>query len=107
MLSVHLPLSDGFHGFEFKVKFFASKNTTQIELPKLPRETKRRPALIEIHHELEPERAPQIRQAHACREWSQLGRSVKGKRSFRWHETGERVAVEMIAMRRIGGPIRV
>src|SRR5687768_1597601 len=93
--------------FKLEVEFLPAKDHRQIELPKLSRETKRRPALIQIHHKLQTERTPQVRQADARCKRSQLGRSVERKRSLRRHETRKRVAVEMIAVRRIRGPIRV
>src|SRR5690348_12465197 len=40
------------HHFELKIQFLATADHRQIELPKLAREPKRRPALIEVHNEL-------------------------------------------------------
>ena len=42
-----------FNYLELKVEFFASKDRREIELPKLSREAKRWPSLIEIHDKLE------------------------------------------------------
>ena len=61
-----LPLSDRFHGFEFKVKFFASKNTTQIELPKLASESECGPTLIQVSDEFQTDGASKIGKRHIC-----------------------------------------
>jgi hypothetical protein len=44
---------DRLHHFQLEVEFLAAKDCRQVELPKLPREAKRWPALIEVHDELE------------------------------------------------------
>ena len=95
------------HHFKLKVEFLAAKDHREIELPKLARETKPRPALIEIDDKLQTDRAPEIRKADASDDRPEFGCCVKRKRSLRRHETGERITVEVIAVCRIGGPVRV
>src|SRR5215213_1935514 len=96
-----------FHDFEFEVEFFAAKDRRQVELPKLSRETKRRPALVEINNELDAQRSPEIRQTHVRPYRFEFSGGVKRKRCARRNETSERVAVEVIAMSWICRPIRI
>ena len=93
--------------FKLEVELFPAHDRREIELPKLSRKPKCWPALIQIHDKLHAQRAPKIRQADACFERPELGRGVERKWGFRRHEASEGVAVEMIAVRRIGGPIGV
>src|SRR6185369_731287 len=94
-----------FQNFEFKTQFFATKNCAQIELPELPGEAPRRPALIEIDDKFHSDRPPQIRQRNICADRTQPDIGVEGKELALVDETIERIAVEGISMGRIGGPI--
>ena len=96
-----------FHDFQFEIQFLTTKDARQIELPKLSREAKRWPTLIEVHEELESQRAPQICETDVSLNGLQLRRSVKRKRRARRDEARERVTVEVIAMRWICGPIGI
>ena len=75
-----LVLDTGFHNLEFKIEFLAAKDRREIELPKFSREAKRRPALIEIHQQLEAERAPEIGQTHVSGDWLEFCGRVERKR---------------------------
>ena len=93
--------------FKFKMQFLTTANTAEIELPKLSRETKRGPMLVQVRYQFEPAGAPQISQADVGAEWFEFDRGVEGKWRAIWHEAGEGITVEMVAMRWIGGPIRI
>ena len=95
------------HHFKFKMKFLPSKNIAQVKLPKLSGEPPTWPALIEISNELHTKRSPKISQANVRSNGPKLDRRVEGKRSALGHEAGERITIEVITMRGIGGPVRV
>src|SRR4051812_45655986 len=96
-----------FHDFKFEIEFFPAADRRQIELPKLSREAKGRPALVEINNELQAQRAPDICQTHVRPYRSEFSGGVKRKRCARRNETGERIAVEVIAMSWISCPVRI
>lgn len=50
------------YDFKLELELLATHDGAQIKLPKLAGEPQARPALIEIHDELETECAPKIRQ---------------------------------------------
>ena len=93
--------------FEFERELFAATDRAEIELPKFPREAKLWPALIQIDEELQANHAPDIRERNvgAYRLESYLG--VERKELPVFDEAIEGIAVEVVAVRRIGGPIRV
>jgi hypothetical protein len=92
---------------ELEVQFLAAKDVTQVKLPELACESKRRPTLIQIRDELKPDGAPQIRQTHVDANRFQLDICVEGKEAAILHEAIKRVAVEVIAMSRVRGPVGV
>lgn len=49
-----------FNSFEFEMKFFASEDVAQVELPELARETQRRPTLIQVGDELKTQGTPEV-----------------------------------------------
>ena len=59
-----------FDYFEFEVELFATENHREVELPELPGEAKRGPALVEIYNEFQPQRPPEIGQADVRRKRS-------------------------------------
>ena len=67
------------HDFQLEAEFFASNRVAQIELPKLAREAERRPTLIEIDDEFQPQRAPEIRQRNISADRSQFDLGIEGK----------------------------
>lgn len=99
--------ANSLHDFEFEVEFLAPADGRQVKLPKFPGEAKRRPALIQVDEKLQPHRPPEIRQTHVSRDRLQLGGGIERKRSSRRNEAGEGIAVEVIAMRRVGSPIGI
>lgn len=99
--------ANSLHDFQFEVQFLAPTDGREIKLPELSGEAKRGPALVEIDEKLEPHRPPEICQTHVSRDRLQLGSRVERKRSPLRHEAGERVTVEVIAMRRVSRPIRI
>lgn len=60
------------HHFKFEMEFLAAKDHRQVELPKLAREAKRWPSLIEIHNELKAQCAPQICKTDVSRDRLEL-----------------------------------
>ena len=96
-----------FHGLKNELQFFATKNCIQVELPELARETKSGPTLIEIHDEFEADYSPEIRQRHIGVEGLKFHLGVEGKDLPLINKAVERVTVEVIAVRRIGGPIGI
>ena len=98
---------DRFHDFKLKPQFLAATDHRQVELPKLAREAKGRPMLIQVDNEFEAERPPQIRQSDVGVDGLEFNLCVERKRSSLGHKASERVTVEMISMRRIRGPIRI
>jgi hypothetical protein len=93
--------------FKFKLKLFTATYRREIKFPKLSREAPTWPTLIEIGNEFYPQRAPKIRQTNVSANWSQLDGCVKRKRRSLRHEASEGVTVEMVSVRRIGGPIGI
>ena len=95
------------HDFKLKVKFFAATDVREIELPKLSREAKGWPALVKISYPFDPERAPEICQADVRGQRFQLRGRVKRKGRACRNKAREGIAVEVVAVRWIGGPVRV
>lgn len=89
------------------MKFLAATDHAQIKLPKLACETQRRPALIQVSDEFKAERTPEVSERYVSANRSELNRGVEREGSAVRHEAGERVAVEVVAMGRIRGPIRI
>ena len=96
-----------FHDFKLEIELFPPTDHREIELPKLPRKTERRPALIEVHDKLNAECPPEICQTDVRGDRAKFFRGVERKWSLRRNKASERITVEVIAMRRIGGPIRI
>src|SRR6266480_6327104 len=99
-----ISVSGFLHYFKFKVELLTATNGREVKLPELSCEAKRRPALIEVRNEFKAERAPKIREADIGMNRLELNFGVKRKRRAFRHEAGERVAIEMIPMRRVSGP---
>jgi len=95
------------NNLELEVEFLAAEDRREIELPEFSGETKRRPALVEIHKELQTYSPPQVSQADVRRYRLQLCRCVERERSASWNEAGERIAVEMVPMSGVGRPVGV
>ena len=95
------------HDLEFEVEFLAPKDGRKVELPEFSREAQRRPTLIKIDDELQPHSSPEIRQTYMSDERFELGGGVERKRRSTRNEASERVTIEVIAVSRIGGPIRI
>jgi len=93
------------HDLKLVMQFFTTKNIGEIELPKLSCETEGRPALVQVNQELDSQHAPEIGERNVCPDRFQNDVGVKRKRRPVRHEAGEGVAVEVIAMRRVGRPI--
>ena len=98
---------DCLYDLKLKMQFLATENIRQIKLPELARETKGRPALIEISQPLETERAPEIRETNIGAQRSQFDGRVEGKRSALRGKAVERVAVEMVAVGWVCWPIGI
>lgn len=71
---------DLFHYFQLEVQLLAAKDRRQIKLPKLAREAKGRPMLIEIDQKFYSQRAPQICEADAGGQGLQFCGRVKRER---------------------------
>ncbi len=79
----------GFHDLKLKVEFLAAEDIRQVELPKLPGEAKRGPALVKIGYPFETERVPEICKTDVSADRPQLYSCVKRKRRTLGHEAGE------------------
>src|SRR5437870_5056730 len=99
--------SSRFQDFELKTKFFAATDRAEIELPKLSRESELRPALIEVDEQLQTNHAPNIRQRNISANRLEPHVCVKRKELPVFDKAIERITVEVIAVGRIGGPIRI
>ena len=92
---------------EFELQLFAAIDRAEIELPKFPCEAKPWPALIEIDEEFQANHAPDIRERNVRSYWLESYVGVERKELPVFDKTIEGITVEMIAVRRIGGPIGV
>ena len=93
--------------FELELQLFTTQHTAEIELPELPREAKGWPALIEIYDHLDAQGAPKICQRDVDTNRPELYLGVEGKELSIVNKAVEGIAVEVIAMSRIAGPIRI
>lgn len=100
-------LRDLFHNFKFKTKFLAAKDVRKIELPKLSRKAECRPMLVQVGNEFQPQKAPEVGQTYISANRPKFDLRVERKGCAIGHETGKRIAVEMIPMSRVGGPIGI
>lgn len=63
--------------------------------------------MIQIRYPLESQDTPKIGQTNVRAQRAKFHRRVKRKRGALRHETGERITVEMISVRRVSGPVGV
>jgi len=63
--------------------------------------------LVQVRDHLQTECAPEIGQGYISADRFQLDLSVEGKRRAVRHEAGEGIAVEVITMSRVGGPVGI
>jgi len=96
-----------FHNFELELKFFAATDRTQVKLPELSGESEARPVLIDIHEQLQANHPPHIRQWNVSAHRFKPHVGVERKELPVFDKAIEWVAVEVIAVRGIGGPVRV
>ncbi len=89
------------------MKFFTAANVAEVKLPKLAREAKRRPVLVEICNEFETEGAPEICESHISAQRLQFHTRVERERRAFRHEAGKRVTIKVVTVRRVRGPIRI
>lgn len=89
------------------MQLFTAQEVAQIELPKLSRKPQRRPALIEIDDELDTKRAPKIRERHVSTNRFEFHFGVERKKLSIADKAVEGIAVEVIPVSRIAGPIGI
>src|SRR5215471_11333067 len=99
--------SVSFDYFKFELEFFAAHDVAEIELPELAGETEAGTSLIQIHNELNTQRAPEICQRNVGAHRFQPNFGIKSKDLSFLYKAIKRVAVEMIAMSRVRRPIGV
>jgi len=92
---------------EFELQLFAATDRAQIELPEFPGEAKLWPALIEIDEEFQANHAPDIRERNVSAYRLESYLSVERKELPVFDKAIEGITVEVVAVRRIGGPIGV
>ena len=63
--------------------------------------------LVKICNEFQSKKAPEVGQTYIGVHGPKFDRGVERKGSAIRHEAGERVAVEMVSMSRVCGPIRI
>ena len=97
----------GFLNLKLKLKLFTTDQCAQIELPKLSGEAERGPPLIEIDDELKSYGSPKIRERDVSPNRLQLYFCVEWEKLTIVDEAVERVAVEVITVGWVAGPIRV
>jgi hypothetical protein len=95
------------HYLKLKTKFLATKNIGEVELPKLSREAQCRPMPIKVGNEFKSEKAPEVRETYVSTHRPKFCRCVKGEGSVIRHEASEGIAVEMIFMSWVGGPVGI
>ena len=95
------------HNLKLEIEFLATKDGRQIELPKLSREAKRLPSLIQVDYELEAKSAPEIRKTDVRSNRRKFCGCIERKWCTGRYKASERVTVEMISMRWIRCPIRI
>lgn len=93
--------------FKLKTKLLTAKDIREVELPKFSREAQRGPILIEVGDELQSQEAPQIGKTYISGYGPKFDLRIKRKGSAFGHEAGKGVAVEMISMCGVCGPIRI
>ena len=92
---------------ELEGQLLAATDHAEIELPELSRESQLRPALVDVDQQLQTEGAPDIRQRDISANGFQPNVRVEGKELAVFDKAVERVAVEMIAMCRVSGPVGI
>ena len=63
--------------------------------------------LVKIRNEFQSKKAPEVGQTYIGMYGPKFDHGVEGKGSAIRHEAGEGVAVEMVSMSRVRGPIRI
>jgi len=63
--------------------------------------------LVKVSDELQSEKAPEVGETYVSTNRSKFNHSIERKGSVIGHEAGKGVAVEVVLMRWIGGPIRI
>ena len=92
---------------KLKTQFLAAKDVGQIELPKFSREAQCRPMLIKISNKFQSEKAPKLSETYISTHWPKFDQGIERERRLLGHETGKGVAVEMILMSGICGPVGI
>ena len=92
---------------KFKLKFLAATDCAEIELPKFSRESKLRPTLIEIDEYLQTNHSPDIRERNISANRLESDVGVERKELPVFDKAIEGITVEVVAVCRVGGPIRV
>lgn len=95
------------HDLKLKTKFLAAKNVGEVELPKLSREAHRGPMLVKVGDEFHSEKAPELGETYVSTHWPKFDHGIEREGCVIGHEAGKGIAVEMILMSRICGPIRI
>jgi hypothetical protein len=95
------------NNFKFESQFFAAKDSAEIKLPEFASEPHARPALIEIDQQFQTEGPPEVGQRYVREDRFQLDVGIERKKLAVVHKAVERIAVEVISMRRVSRPIRV
>lgn len=95
------------HNFKLKAQLFAAKDSAEIKLPEFASEPHAGPAPIEIDQQLQTEGPPEVGQRYIGEDRFQLDVGIEWKELAVVDKAVERIAVEVISMRRVGRPIRV
>ena len=92
---------------KLEAELFPANHIAEVKLPELAREPETWPMLIEIHDELETQYAPKICERDVYANWSQPHVRVERKELAVFDEAVEGITVEVVAVGRVGGPIRI
>src|SRR2546423_1691242 len=96
-----------FFDSKLKLEFLAATDCAEIELPKFSGESKPRPTLIEIDNQLQTNHPPDIRERNISANRLESDVCVEGEKLPVFDKAIKGIAVEVIAVCRIGCPIGV
>ena len=93
--------------FKFKLQLLTAEDVAEVELPELARESEAGPALIQIDDELQTQGSPQVCQRNVSADRLQSHLSVERENLPFGDEAIEGIAVEVVAVGWVGGPVRI
>lgn len=107
ILAAQVPL----HHFKLEMNLLAAHHSVQILLPEFSQKSEPRMTIIKVDNPFEPERLPQVQHSHPRLTLTKSHIGVERKYRAVVGQIAKRIAVEVVAMRKIGckigvGPMR-